>query len=77
MQPLRVEEYAELAEAKVTASAWGYVQGGGGVEWTLAENRAAFARVAVRPRFLVDVEQCDTSTELLGSRLATPIGVAP
>jgi 4-hydroxymandelate oxidase len=77
MQPLRVEEYAELAEAKVTASAWGYVQGGGGVEWTLAENRAAFARVAVRPRFLVDVEQCDTSTELLGGRLATPIGVAP
>lgn len=77
MEPLRVDDYAELAESKVTADAWGYVQGGSGVEWTVAENRAVFDRVAIRPRFLVDVEHCDTSTTLLGSSLPSPIGVAP
>jgi 4-hydroxymandelate oxidase len=77
MEPLRVDEYEELAESRVPADAWGYVQGGGGVEWTLAENRAAFDRIAIRPRFLVDVERCSTTTELLGATLPTPIGVAP
>lgn len=77
MGPLRVDDYAELAESKVASDAWGYVQGGSGVEWTLAENRAAFDRIAIRPRFLVDVERCDTTTSLLGSALPTPIGVAP
>ncbi|HEX4705856.1 MAG TPA: alpha-hydroxy acid oxidase, partial [Pseudonocardiaceae bacterium] len=56
---------------------WGYVQGGSGVEWTIAENRAAFDRVVVRPRVLVDVKQCDPTTVLLGSTIDSPIGVAP
>ncbi len=45
MEPLRVDDYAELAESNVPAQSWGYVQGGSGVEWTIAENRAAFDRV--------------------------------
>ena len=77
MEPLRVDDYAELAESRVTADAWGYVQGGSGVEWTLAENRAAFDRVVIRPRFLVDVERLDTSTTVLDISLPSPIGVAP
>jgi 4-hydroxymandelate oxidase len=61
----------------MTHDAWGYVQGGSGAEWTIAENRAAFDRVVVRPRVLVDVERCDLSTTLLGASIAAPIGVAP
>jgi 4-hydroxymandelate oxidase len=53
------------------------VQGGSGGEWTLAENRAAFDRLRLRPRVLVDVTACDTTTTLLGTLLAAPIGVAP
>jgi 4-hydroxymandelate oxidase len=77
VEPLRVEDYAELAQSKVPADVWGYVQGGSGVEWTIAENRAAFDRVVVRPRVLVDVKQCDPGTVLLGAPITTPIGVAP
>ncbi|HKT05781.1 MAG TPA: alpha-hydroxy acid oxidase, partial [Rugosimonospora sp.] len=40
-------------------------------------NRAALARRALRPRFLVDVSTCDLSGTLLGARLAAPLGVAP
>lgn len=77
MEPLRVDDYAELAQSKLPVDVWGYVQGGSGVEWTIAENRAAFDRVVVRPRVLVDVKQCDPATVLLGRPIPTPIGVAP
>lgn len=77
MEPLRVDDYAELAQTALSDDIWGYIRGGGGVEWTIAENRAAFERVTLRPRVLVDVSRCDTSTTLLGRNLPTPIGVAP
>jgi 4-hydroxymandelate oxidase len=77
MDPLRVDDYAELAESNISTQAWGYVQGGSGTEWTLAENRTAFTRLTIRPRFLVNVEHCDTTTLLLNTPLPTPIGVAP
>ncbi|HEY1571647.1 MAG TPA: alpha-hydroxy acid oxidase [Pseudonocardiaceae bacterium] len=77
MEPLRVGDYADLAQSVLPADVWGYVQGGSGNEWTVAENRAAFDRLELRPRVLVDVTACDTSTTLLGSLLAAPIGVAP
>jgi 4-hydroxymandelate oxidase len=77
VEPLRVDDYARLAQSVLPADVWGYVQGGSGVEWTIAENRAAFDRVVLRPRVLVNVDRCDTTTSLLGSRIAAPIGVAP
>jgi 4-hydroxymandelate oxidase len=77
VEPLRVDDYAELAQSALPADVWGYVQGGSGVEWTIAENRAAFDRVVVRPRVLVDVARADPGTMLLGAPVASPIGVAP
>jgi 4-hydroxymandelate oxidase len=77
VQPLRVDDYAESAQSTLSADVWGYVQGGSGVEWTIAENRAAFDRIVLRPRVLVDVETCDTTTSLLGVEIGAPIGIAP
>jgi 4-hydroxymandelate oxidase len=74
---LRVDDFAELAKSCMPADVWGYVQGGSGAEWTLAANRAAFAKVVLRPRVLVDVADCDLRTSLLGVPLAAPIGIAP
>jgi 4-hydroxymandelate oxidase len=75
--PLTVEEYEALARQRLPADLWQYVAGGSGAERTLAANRDAYARLALRPRFLVDVSRCEQGTTLLGSRLAAPIGVAP
>jgi 4-hydroxymandelate oxidase len=77
VEPLQVEDYAAAAEAALPADVWGYIQGGGGSEWTVAANRAAFGRVLLRPRVLVDVSTCDLATTVLGARLAAPLGVAP
>ena len=56
---------------------WDFVEGGGGAELTLEANRALFDAALLRPRVLVDVSNCDTSTRLLGLDLPCPIGIAP
>jgi 4-hydroxymandelate oxidase len=76
-QPVAVEEYESLARERMPADVWDYLTGGSGAERTLAANRAAFDRWALRPRGLVDVSRCDLTTTLLGAGLAAPIGVAP
>jgi 4-hydroxymandelate oxidase len=74
---LTVAEYEAAARDRLPTSVWDYIAGGSGQELTLAANRHAFARLALRPRFLVDVSRPSTTTELLGARLSAPIGVAP
>ncbi|KAI9034770.1 alpha-hydroxy acid oxidase [Aspergillus affinis] len=44
---------------------------------TLRENEAAFDRYKIRPRILVNVDNIDTSTEILGTRVALPFGFSP
>jgi 4-hydroxymandelate oxidase len=56
---------------------WDYIEGGAGDELTVAWNSAAFDRVSIVPRTMVDVSACDLSCELFGARYATPLGVAP
>lgn len=74
---LTVADYESMARRKLPADVWDYICGGSGDEQTLAANRAAFGRVALCPRALVDVSRPDPATTLLGSALAAPIGVAP
>jgi 4-hydroxymandelate oxidase len=75
--PLTVSEYEPLAQARVHPGAWDYYAGAAGAKITLRENRAAFARIGLRPRVLVDVSQCDLATAALGTPVSMPILVAP
>jgi 4-hydroxymandelate oxidase len=75
--PLSVEEFEPLARARLRPDHWDYIAGGSGAERALSANRAAFARVALRPRVLVDVTRCETAVTLLGHDVAGPIAVAP
>src|SRR5439155_26953218 len=74
---LNVHDYETLARERLDENAWEYFRGGAGDESTLRENLAAFARWKLRPRVLVDVSSIDTSTTVLGTRIAAPILVAP
>jgi 4-hydroxymandelate oxidase len=56
---------------------WDYVVAGAGDGITLAENRRAFDRIAIRPRMLVDVSRIDATTSVLGASVAAPIMIAP
>ena len=70
-------DFAALARTKVDPLVWDFIEGGGGAELTLEANRALFNAALLRPRVLVDVSRCDTSTRLLGMDLPSPVGVAP
>lgn len=76
-EPLRVADYVALAREGLPAPVWHYFEGASGDERTARANLAAFDRIRLRPRILVDVSQCDMSTTLLDVDLAMPVGVAP
>ena len=77
MALLQVEEYAAAARGLLAEDVWGFIEGGSGAEATLAANRAAYERVLLRPRVLVDVSRCATGITLLGAPMTMPVGIAP
>lgn len=74
---INLDDFEARAAARLPASVFAYYAGGAGDEVTVRENRAAFARLALKPRVLVDVNRRDLSITLLGRRLSCPILVAP
>lgn len=77
MEPLNAFDFEALARERLDDMAWEYFRGGAGDETTLRENRAAFERLKLQPRVLVDVTNVDTSTTVLGTPVAAPVLVAP
>lgn len=77
MEPINVFDYEALAQARMVPGAWDYYQSGSDDEVTLRANRAAFERIRLRPRVLVDVSACDLRTAVLGTPVNLPIMIAP
>ncbi len=77
MTELKPEDWEATAKQLLPQAVYDYYAGGAEDERTLRANRAAYERVGFAPRVLVDVSGVDTSTTLLGTRLAHPILVAP
>lgn len=77
--PITVADFEPLARAAMAArpDAWDYYAGGAGDERSLADAVAAWARLRLRPRILVDVAERSTATAAFGVDLAHPIIVAP
>ncbi|HEY1350079.1 MAG TPA: alpha-hydroxy acid oxidase [Ktedonobacteraceae bacterium] len=69
--------YETLAQTRLDPATWAYYAGGSDDEVTLRENRAAFERLRLRPRVLVDVSCCDLRTTVLGTPVNLPVLVAP
>lgn len=72
-----VFDFRELARKLIDPVAFDYMDEGGKDEISLVENRLAFRRVILRPRFLTDVHSIDVSTQLLGRKLDFPVFVCP
>ena len=77
MEPLNVYEYGKLAQERMNPAHWDYFHGGSDDEVTLRASRTAYERIRLRPRVLVDVSHCETSTTVLGTPVSMPILVAP
>ncbi|XP_022091121.1 hydroxyacid oxidase 1-like [Acanthaster planci] len=77
LTPVCVEDFEQYLKASVSDFFWEYYRSGAQDEQTLRDNPLAFQRYRLRPRCLRDVSQRDTSTSILGHRLAFPVGVSP
>jgi 4-hydroxymandelate oxidase len=77
MEPVNVLELEAIARGKLSREAYDYYAGGAHDEVTLGENRAAYDRISLAYRVLVDVSHRELATSVLGQPVAMPILVAP
>jgi lactate 2-monooxygenase len=75
--PISSGALEETAKKNMSPHAFAYIAGGAGNESTLLCNRAAFENHKIVPRMLRDVSVRDTSIELFGQRLPSPLLLAP
>ena len=74
---VNIEDLRRLARARLPRSVFDFFDGGAEDETTLRGNRAAFERVRLLPKVLVDVHAVDTGVELFGARSSLPMAIAP
>jgi (S)-mandelate dehydrogenase len=74
---VNIEDLRRMAQRRLPRSVFDFFDGGAEDETTLRGNRAAFERVRLLPRVLVDVHAVDTGVDLLGARANLPMAVAP
>jgi 4-hydroxymandelate oxidase len=74
---INLHELEALARERLPTMAFDYFASGAHDEVTLRENLAAFDRIALRYRVLVDVSRRDLTTRVLGHQLPFPVIIAP
>ncbi|KGR85786.1 alpha-hydroxy acid oxidase [Lysinibacillus odysseyi] len=75
--PICFEDLEKAVAERLPAGPYGYIRSGAGGEQSLRNNRSAFAKYSIVPRFLTDVSEPDTSIELFGKTYPTPFLFAP
>src|SRR2546426_8232846 len=76
-QLVSIEDLRQAARRRLPRAIFDFFDGGAEDEVTLRENRAAFERVRLLPRVLVDVAEVDTSVKLFGVESKLPLAIAP
>jgi 4-hydroxymandelate oxidase len=72
-----LDDFENLARQYMSGAVYEYVAGGAGSDQTVNRNRAAFNRISILPRVLIDVSRIDTGLTLFGQRHEFPILLAP
>jgi L-lactate dehydrogenase (cytochrome) len=74
---LCLDDFETAAQRHLPRPVFGYVAGAVETDWSLADNRAAFAEFGFVPRMLVDVSKRSQQTSLFDHTYAAPFGIAP
>ncbi len=75
--PMAYPELERRAEAVMPEEIWSYVAGGAGDERTQRANAEAFSGWGLVPRMLTGSAERDLSVSVFGSRMPTPLMLAP
>ncbi len=72
-----IEDLRQIARRRLPRAIFDFFDGGAEDEVTLRENRAAFERVRLLPKVLVNVAKVDLGGDLFGVRATLPLAIAP
>ena len=72
-----VMQFQDVARLKLTPEMYNFIADGSDDMKTVRANRAAFDAIEIRARRLIDVSEIDTSIEIFGQQMKTPIILAP
>ena len=75
--PVSFEELEQKAREVMTPEAFAYIAGGAGAETTMSNNKEAFNKWQIVPRMMGDVSNRSIEVELFGTKLSTPLLLAP
>lgn len=73
----RVDDFRRLAQSKIPAPLFHYIDGGADDEFTLSRNTTAFDQHLLLPSVLQDVTALDMRTSILGCTIDWPVLLAP
>ena len=76
-EAINIEDLRLLAQRRLPRAIFDFFDGGAEDEVTLRANRAAFERVRLLPKVLVNVAQVDPRVKLFGAEAALPLAIAP
>ena len=74
---INIEDLRRMAKRRLPRAIFDFFDGGAEDEVTLRENRAAFERVRLLPKVLVNVAEVDTGVEVFGRLMRLPLAIAP
>jgi 4-hydroxymandelate oxidase len=77
MEPVNVFDFETIARERLSREAYDYYAGGAHDEVSVRGNRAAYDRLSIAYRVLVDVSRRDMTASVLGQTLSMPMLVAP
>ncbi len=72
-----IDDVARMARRRLPIGARAYLDSGAEGEYTLRRNRAAFDELELVPQMLHEVDEVDTTTTVLGGRIALPFALSP
>ncbi|WP_168459992.1 alpha-hydroxy acid oxidase [Acinetobacter sp. A1] len=72
-----IADYQKQAQLHLNAATWANLEGAAGDEYSLNNNRAAFANIQLLPRHLNSFKDANTQIQLLGKHYPHPIFLAP
>jgi (S)-mandelate dehydrogenase len=74
---INIEDLRQMAKRRLPRAIFDFFDGGAEDETTLRGNRAAFERVRLLPKVLVDVSSVDLRVDFFGKASALPLAIAP
>ena len=74
---INIEDLRQMARRRLPRAIFDFFDGGAEDEVTLRANRAAFERVRLLPRVLVNVTKVDTTVNLFDRKAELPLAIAP